>query len=427
VRVRTLWARRLSVAATAIIAAGALGVVPAAAHANWAAGLTRDRAARSARTAPARIATAYTVPYGGGPVLHSNRTHLIFWQPAGSGLTFDPGYQDLIETFMRNVAAASHSTTSVYGLTGQYTDNDGAAAYASTYGGAVTATDKLPAYGCQEPSTGPAGWTVCLTDAQLQHEIEKVVRRRRLPTGPTDIYFLITPNGLGDCEFNGSSSCALGGDAGGYCGYHSQTDDGLLLYAVIPYNAIPGHCQSDNPRPNDSTADPAISTIAHEQIESITDPLGDAWVDGAGDEIADLCLTNFGPPIGGSGMSAWNENINGGHYYLQEVWSNASGRCEPRAKPDSASFQAWKASSRGLSVWFHASADAPQGKIVSYRWNFGDGGRGTGARMIHRFWRTGQYHVVLRTTDSWGNWAFYAATVTVLRAGGRVTVETKSG
>ncbi len=32
------------------------------------------------------------LPYNGGPVLHSNRTHPIFWEPAGSGLTFDPGY-----------------------------------------------------------------------------------------------------------------------------------------------------------------------------------------------------------------------------------------------------------------------------------------------------------------------------------------------
>ncbi|HUK45706.1 MAG TPA: hypothetical protein VLV28_10445, partial [Gaiellaceae bacterium] len=27
------------------------------------------------------------LPYDGGPVLHSNRTHPIFWEPAGSALT----------------------------------------------------------------------------------------------------------------------------------------------------------------------------------------------------------------------------------------------------------------------------------------------------------------------------------------------------
>ncbi|HEY2650718.1 MAG TPA: hypothetical protein VGI50_02275, partial [Solirubrobacteraceae bacterium] len=197
-----------------------------------------------ARAPRVRLANAYSLPYGGGPVLHSNRTHLIFWQPAGSGLTFDAGYEAVIETFLHNVAAASRSTTNVYGLSGQYTDRVGPAAYVSTYGGAVTATDPLPANGCQEPSTGPPGWSACLTDEQLQHEIERVVRRYRMPTSSTDLYFLVTPDGLGDCEYTGSSSCALGGDVTPYCGYHSQTDDGLVLYAVIPYNAVQGHCQS---------------------------------------------------------------------------------------------------------------------------------------------------------------------------------------
>jgi hypothetical protein len=370
-----------------------------------------------------------TLPYGGGPVLHSNRSHVIFWQPAGSGLAFDPGYETLIEGFLRNVAAASHSASNVYGLTGQYSDQDGIAAYASTYRGAVTATDRLPPNGCQEPPvTGPAGWTVCLTDAQLQHEIERVVRRDRLPTSSTDVYFLVTPNGLGDCESTGSATCALGGNDNGYCGYHSQTNDGLVLYAVIPYNAVTGHCQSNNPRPNGSTADPAISTISHEQSEMITDPLGNAWVDpNTGEEDGDLCLTNFGPPIGGSGNTAWNESINGGHYYLQEVWSDRSGECAPRAKPDSVSFQTGLSSTQMPSVWFSAHAYDPQGRIVAYRWTFGDGRGSGGRRVAHRYLNVGQYRVALRTTDSWGNWAFYAATVTVSRAGGRVTLETKSG
>jgi hypothetical protein len=375
----------------------------------------------------ARLADLATLPYGGGPVLHSNRTHLIFWQPAGSGLTFDPGYQALIKTFLRNVAAARRTSTNVYGLTGQYRDQYGPAANVSTYGGAVATFDRLPPNGCTEPppGTGP-GWGVCLTDEQLQREIERVVRSYRLPTGPTDLYFLVTPDGLGDCVYTG---CALGGDVnGGYCGYHSQTDDGLVLYAVIPYNAVPGHCQSDNPRPNGSSADPAISTISHEQSEMITDPLGyGGYIDPkSGDEDGDLCLTRFGAAIGGSGNTAWNENINGGHYYLQEEWSNHNGACEPRAKPDRVSFQAGLGS-RALSVWLFPHAVDPQGRIVSYRWFFGDGRTWAGRTAWHHYARGGRYRVVLRTTDSWGNWAFYAATLTVSRTGGGGALVTNVG
>jgi hypothetical protein len=359
-------------------------------------------------------AHAANVPYGGGPVLHWNRTHVIFWQPAGSGLSFDSGYESLVVTFLRNVAAASHSSSSVYGLTGQYRDSHGPAAYASEYGGSVIDTDPLPSNGCTEPAATGPGWKVCLTDAQLQREIEHVVRENRMATGPTDVYFLVTPDGFGDCADASSSACAIGGDANGYCAYHSQTNDGLVLYAVIPYNAVPGHCQSDNPRPNGSTADPALSTISHEQSEMITDPSGNAWIDpDNGNEIGDVCLTSFGPAIGGSGATAWNEAINGGRYYLQEEWSNANHSCEPRAKPDALGFDASPTPGHAGAFGFDARARAGHGSIVRYQWFFGDHGSGFGRRTTHRFRHSGAYRVVLRTTDSWGDWAYYARTVVV--------------
>lgn len=414
----------------ALVVAGSLcatALLPVAAQATPRLRGARDGVAHLAR-APRGVAADFNLPYGGGQVLHWNRTHLIFWQPSGSGLTYDRGYKALTENFLRNVAAASRSTSNVYGLTGQYTDQHGPATYVSTYGGAVTATDRLPANGCQEPSVTGPGWSVCLTDEQLQREIERVVRRDRLPTSSNDVYFLVTPDGLGDCEYAGPNSCALGGDASGFCGYHSQTDDGLVLYAVIPYNAVPGHCQSDNPRPNGSTADPAISTISHENIEMITDPFSDAWVEpNSGEETGDLCLTSFGAPIGGDGGNAWNENVNGGHYFLQEEWSNHSGACEPRAKSDTVSFQTGLDSAHKISLWFLGHAGDPQGRIIAYRWFFGDGRALSGRRAWHRYARAGKYRVVLRTTDSWGDWAFYAATVTVSRVAGRVVLRTKSG
>ncbi len=405
----------------------ALLVFCSAAQARPAAGKVPARGAHVARIGRKAGAHSSNLPYGGGPVLNWNRTHVIFWQPAGSGLTFDPGYEALVVSFLRNVSAASRSSSSIYGLTGQYRDDQGPATYASVYGGSVVDSDPLPANGCAEPpATGP-GWKVCLTDAQLQQEIEQVIRTDRMPTGPADVYFLVTPNGFGNCSDSASTSCALGGDANGYCAYHSQTNDGLVLYAVIPYNAVPGHCQSDNPRPNGSTADPALSTISHEQSEMITDPSGNAWIDPAtGNEVGDLCLTSFGPDIGGSGSTAWNEEIGGGHYYLQEEWSNADRGCAPRARPDSASFLA---SQPAPKDWFFIGrARAGSGSIVSYRWFFGDGGNGTGHVVTHRYGRAGTYRVVLRTTDSWGNRAFYARTVLVRAGrGARGARATKSG
>ena len=387
-------------------------------------------ASGTAQAQPARQRTsahAANLPYGGGPVLHSNRTHLIFWRPDRSGLSYDPGYEMLIERFLENVAAASHSTDNVYGLTGQYRDGHGPAAYASTYGGAVVATDRLPPNGCVEPPAIGPGWPVCLTDNQLVAEIEHVIHADRLPTGPTDVYFLVTPKGLGSCSGADSSSCALGGNVNGYCGYHSQSPDGTVLYAVIPYNAVPGHCQSDRPRPNASTADPTISTISHEHSEMVTDPEDDAWVDGSGNEDGDLCRPHFGPAIGGSGQTAWNEVIGAGHYFLQEEWSNVDRACEPRTKPDSVTFRAPPASGRPWTIAFSGLASDPRGRITAYRWFFGDGRGADGRTPTHRYARPGSYRVVLRVTDSWGNWAFYAATETVASTARAGAPAAKSG
>src|SRR5207248_3011678 len=149
------------------------------------------------------------------------------------------------------------------------------------------------------------------------------------------------------------------------------------------YNAVPGHCSSDSPRPNSSTADPALSSISHEHSEMVTDPSGDAWIDSAGMEDGDLCVATFGAPIGGSGAAAWNEDIDGGHYFLQEEWSNRNGGCQPRARPDRVSFRAAAVPRHVASIAFRAHAVDPQGRIVSYRWFFGDGRRGAGRSPVH--------------------------------------------
>jgi hypothetical protein len=414
----TLVAAMTLAAVPTLAAASRLGAAPTLAAASGPGaraksfdGMVRD-VPTGAHVRPRIVIPAGKLPYGGGRVLHSNRTHLIFWAPTGSGLAFDPGYTELIETFLSDVAADSHKTTNTYGLSGQYYDTTGPAAYDSTYGGAVLATDPLPPNGCTEPMTTGPGWTVCLTDAQLETEIEQVIGADHLPTTKHDIYFLVTPDGLGSCTDSTSSSCALGGMVTGYCGYHSETSSDIL-YAVIPFNAVPPHCQSGNSRPNSSNADPAISTISHEQNETVTDPDGNAWIDSQGEEEADLCLTSFGPSLGGSPGAEWNESIHGGHFFLQELWSNANGACEPRAKPDSVWFAPTEAPGQARSFSFTAHASDPEGQIISYQWSFGDGRTGHGRRVSHTFRRSGAVTVALRATDSWGNWAVTDRTVRI--------------
>lgn len=339
--------RRRPLAAALILAALAVACAAAAPSAGAAVRDPVPDIPTGGHVVTSPVAHAANLPYGGGPVLHFNRTYLIFWQPAGSGLTFDPGYVNAIETFLARVAHDSHLPTNVYSLSGQYHDATGPAAYSSIYGGAILDTEPLPARDleCNEPAappldTGP-GWSDCVSDQQVQYEVTRVVTAHRLPTTLNDVYFVVTPSGFGECDTTSLPPvCALAGsNHGGFCGYHSSTAD-QVLYAVIPYNAISGHCQSDSPRPNASTADPALSSLSHEHNEMLTDPLDDAYIDGSFNEDGDLCIdmTKFPPPtLGGSGSSIYDEVIDGGHYWLQMEWSNDDHGCAARDEADSLS------------------------------------------------------------------------------------------
>jgi hypothetical protein len=369
------------------------------------------------RTGTSAVAArAGRLPYQGGPVLHSNRTHVVFWQPPGARVGYPPGYQAVVQRFMRDVAADSHRPTNVYSLTGQYRDAGGPAGYDSTFAGALVDTDPLPRNGCIEPLVTGPGWLACLSDAQIENELRHVISADKLPTTSRDIYFAVLPDGLGVCEDIGPEDCSLGGTTqGSFCAYHSTSPDARLLYAVIPFNAVEGHCSSDNPRPNTNPADPALSTISHEHNETITDPLGTAWIDAAGNEEADLCIDVYGASVGGSGEEAWNAVIHGDHYYLQSEWSNWTGACERRTQADSVSFGTTTRPSVGHPVSFSARAHAAHGQISAFNWFFGDGRSGRGRSTSHVYGHAGSYRVVLRTTDSAGLWAYAARTVAVRR------------
>lgn len=370
-------------------------------------------AARALAPAPPKAHVA-NVDYNGGPVLNFNRTHLIFWQPAGSGLSFDPGYEALIERFLRDVAADSHLQTNVYSISGQYTDASGPAAYDSTFGGAVVATDPLPASDCVLPVTGP-GWSDCVVDQDLQDEINRVVSANHLPTTQQDIYFLLTPSGLGSCESpNGlaltATNCSLGGAADNgvaYCGYHSVTNSGLY-YAYLPYNDVPPHCQTPFPEPNSNSADVTISTLSHEHNETVTDPDGRGWIDGNGQEIGDLCASTFGRNLGSTAGGPYDQVINGHGYYTQLEYSNADGGCAASARGDLTAFTAPSVAAGDRSVSFRGAASQPGGSIIAYDWSFGDGTLGTHQLTTHVYTRAGTFTVYLRSTDSWANWSFAA-------------------
>jgi hypothetical protein len=371
--------------------------------------------------APSHVARARAhqadngLTYNLGPVLQSNRTHLIFWQPSGSGLRFDSGYAALFARFLSDVAADSHRTTNVYSLTGQYTDDAGRAVYSSSYGGSLLDTDPLPANGCVLPPIGGPGWTVCLSNDQIRAEVEHVVAADALPTEDRDLYFLVLPNGFGACLGSGPQQCTLGGPANnGVCGWHWLSSDQAIRYAVIPYQAVAGHCHSSHPRPNASTADPALSTLSHEHVELITDPFLNAWHASNGSEVGDLCASAFGTYTG-TGPQAYNQRINGHRYDLQQEWSNADGGCASREESLRVSIRLPRHFRKGRRKRLTGRAKDPDGRAVTFTWFFGDHTHARGRAVSHKFKRAGVYRLLLRVSDSEGNWTFWARTIRVKR------------
>jgi len=248
--------------------------------------------------------------YHGGKVLLTNRTVPIYWVPSApvSGVSYSiqSGYDSLINQYFGDVAAASNQTTNVYAVETQYTNGGGAhIANQSTAGAAVTDTAPYPTTG--NCSDTVAATTICLTDAQIRAEIQRLSTAGALGTPDANTtYFVFTAKNVGSC-YN-SSSCAFSS----YCAYHSNVSLGgvTVQYANQPYaDTVTSACDVGL-HPNSSDADATINVTSHEHRESINDPLGNAWYDRRGYEGSDKCAWNFGTMVRYMAGPCWPDGEN---------------------------------------------------------------------------------------------------------------------
>jgi hypothetical protein len=372
------------------------------------------------RGATSRIPTDNTfgnLDYNGGPVMPSNTDYLIFWSPSGFaryGPGSPPQYVSGLEQYFQDLAHDSGGHQNTDSVSAQYNDLTGAlSAYSVTFGGALLDTDPYPPNQC--PVNSPV--TACLTDIQLQHELERVVAAHRLRADLTHEYFLLMPPRVETCINNNASAkpayggCSAGevpGNLGDMCAYHSNTSlSPMLIYAIDPYvSGVPG-CDDGN-HPNGPSDGALEGGLSHEHNESITDPLpNDAWTQGAGSrqgaEGGDLCDGIMGPALGlASNGAAYNQVINGHLYWYQEEWSNQSHTCLQRftlsGQAPTAKFRISSASN--LTMSFDATGSAATGGVAEYVWQFNDAfGAQTvqkaGATITHAFPAAGIYSIGL--------------------------------
>jgi hypothetical protein len=277
---------------------------------------------------PARTQILGVVPHATRTAQRQHALSKAIRAAAPAALTVDAGYQSLIDRYFADVAHDSGLTQNVYSVATQYTDASGAIAYRSTFGGAYVAHDPLPTSGC---SDGVDAY--CVTDQQLQDEIQTAMTANGWPGGLEHVFFLMTPNGVGSCEFAGAASSSNPCSTNRFCAYHSAfgTITDPVIYANEPYEGpLPrGECTgtAQGFPNNDVDAETTINTISHEHNEAITDPLGNAWTEANGTENGDLCAYWFGTQIG-TGVGAYNQVIDGHRYDLQEEYSNDGAGCK---------------------------------------------------------------------------------------------------
>ena len=257
--------------------------------------------------------------YNGGPVMQATvTTYAIFWVPAklqtGGTTTLTAHYETVQTNMLRDYAGhgIDNNNTQYYQTTAtgakQYIQNKGG------FGGSYVDTDPYPASGCHDSET-PGN---CITDAQLETELQKVMTLEGWTGGLNKIFEVFTSTGEGSCFDSSSSSCAYTD----YCAYHSYISaSSPIIYSNEPYGN-PSFCQvAGTPSPNgDPAADTAVTAATHELTEAITDPELDAWFTLGGSEIGDLCAYNYGANTWDSAKA--NQMWNGHFYEIQTMYSN---------------------------------------------------------------------------------------------------------
>jgi plastocyanin len=322
--------------------------------------------------------------YNGGPVMPSNTNYMVLWSPTGLS-AYPAGYVSGLKTYFKDLAHDSGGHQNVDSTSAQYADLTGAfAQYKSTFGGALVVTDPYPASQC--PVVTPV--TECLTDAQIQMELEHVVAVRHLPTDLSHEYFMLTPPHVEGCFTNQATATPpYGGCSAGevptalalFCAYHENTGiSPSLIYADDPYVAGNSGCDDGN-HPNGISDGELFGGLSHEHNESITDPLpNDAWTNGAGAnqglENGDQCVRQMGTPLGTHNGATYNQVINGHFYWYQEEWSNQTHSCLQRLTPATnrpvAKFAV--SAGAGLALNFDATGSSAPGGVADYVWQFND-------------------------------------------------------
>ncbi|HEU5244459.1 MAG TPA: hypothetical protein VFU33_08670, partial [Gaiellaceae bacterium] len=131
-------------------------------------------ASSGAAASPVRTPILGAVPHTSRSILGPHALSQAIHAAGPTTLTFDAKYQSVINRYFTDVHLDSGGSQNVYSVATQYYDIQNSLQvpiqYQSTFGGSYVDHDPLPTSGCDD-GLDP----YCLTDTQLQHEIQAVL------------------------------------------------------------------------------------------------------------------------------------------------------------------------------------------------------------------------------------------------------------
>jgi Phosphate-induced protein 1 conserved region len=244
--------------------------------------------------------------YHGGPVMRASRVNVYFiwygnWTngPLSSDRQATVGLLDTLFAPTRGMGGSGF-----FKITSTYSDTIGS----------PTGNIALAASTTNHYSHGKL-----LADADVQNIVSGAISSGSLPKDINGVYFVLTSSDVNET----SGFCTL------YCGWHTRATIGGtdIKYAFVGNaDRCPNACEMQTASPNgDSAADGMASIMAHEAMETVTDPDLNAWYDSSGNEIGDKCAWKFGPVTGAMGQGAYNQTFGTYNWLIQMGWENSRG------------------------------------------------------------------------------------------------------
>ena len=168
-----------------------------------------------------------------------------------------------------------------------------------------------------------------ITAPTTQFIVDTLLKANIFPTDSSALYFVFT-----------DPSVTVNGFGTSFCGYHGyfKPSNGLatsVQYSFVgnPGTTYIGGCAAQSASsPNGNVqADAMVSVTAHELVETVSDPLLNAWFDSAGNENGDKCAWVFGTTTSTAPYS--NTTVGGAAYLVQQNWDPVLGGCYSAAAP----------------------------------------------------------------------------------------------